>query len=556
MTIQHRVKEFIQAVTLNTVDFKLEVPTQASFGHYSTNLALVLAKKEGKSSLEVAKELVDKLEKADDGKLFKKIEVAGPGFVNFWLNPEVLATEFKKFNPEKLPKSGNKEKVIIEFSSPNIAKPMHVGHLRSTIIGDSLARIYEALNFRVIRWNYLGDWGTQFGKLIAAYKKWGSEESLEKDPINHLLQLYVRFTKEIEGDKDLEQLGRDEFKKLEDGNKENRKLWKKFRQLSLREFAKTYSNLGIKKFKIEKGESDYQKNLPGVVKELKEKNIAKKSEGALIIELKDLPPALIQKSDGASLYFTREIAALEDRSAQAQKIFYVVGNEQSLHFQQLQAVSELIKLPIKIEHIKYGLVLNEEGKKISTRKGEAIQLSELLDKAVEKAKIIVSKKNPSLKEDQINSIANAVGIGAIKFNDLKENRVSDIRFDWDKMLDINGDSGPYLQYTYARLNSILQKGGKQANNAEELKENMEISIVKKLLDFPDVVMLCQESNLTSHLAKHLLDLAHTLNSYYESVPVLSAPKDKKSARLYLVKKANQVLEAGLCLLGIDTPGQI
>ncbi|MDP2650742.1 MAG: arginine--tRNA ligase, partial [bacterium] len=446
---------------------------------------------------------------------FSKIEVAEPGFLNFWLKPEVIREEFERMVKEGLkPASQVRLKAIVEYSQPNIAKPMHVGHLRSTIIGDALANILEFAGHEVIRWNYLGDWGTQFGKVIAAYKLWGDKKEIEKAPVEVLAGLYARFHEEMKQDPALEARGREEFRKLETGDKENRELWEWFKEESIKELNKIYKLLGIK-FDEWKGESSYRESLLPLIALLLERGIAKESEGAIIIPLEkfNLPPALIRKSDEGTLYLTRDIASLEERvkNYQADKVLYVVDNGQSLHFQQLFAIAEILGLKGNFAHIKFGLVLGEDLKKLSTRAGRHIALLEVINEAVERARKITHEKQPirqaqgepAMSDKEKGEIAQVVGIGALKYNDLSQSRVADITFDWDKMLSLQGNSAPYLQYTYARLRSILRKANAidpvrdkplqaaAAVHAERISNGIEkeadLRLVLKIAFFPEVV---------------------------------------------------------------------
>ena len=458
-------------------------------------------------------------------------------------------------------KPAKKETVIVEYSSPNVAKPMHVGHLRSTIIGDALANIYEFLGYKVIRWNYIGDWGTQFGKLTAAYKMWGNKKELEAKPIETMLKLYVRFHEEAKKDQGLEKKGQEEFQKLEKGDKENKKFWEWFRRESLKDFNRLYKALDVK-FDITAGESFYEKDLKPLIKRLEKSGVAKKSEGALIIPLDNvgLPPALIRKSDEATLYLTRDMANLEYRLKKHKpaKILYVVANEQTLHFSQLFAVTKIMGLTsVKAEHIKFGMVLGPDGKKFSTREGKTIILDDLINEAVKLARKTVQGKNPKLSSEEKDKIASVVGVGAIKYNDLSQNRVGDITFNWEKMLSITGNSAPYLQYTYARMKSILRKGrpnlpaGKAKFDVKHLGE-ADKQIVIQLSQFPEAVRRSAEEYLPNYLANYLYSLSQTVNAYYETNPVLQSESAVRAIRLNLIKAVAETLKNGLNLLGIHT----
>ncbi len=563
-----KISEIVRKILNADAPVDISIPDEELFGHYSTNIALRQAKIKGVPPLELAKEYAAKIAAAAPAGFFQKVEAAAPGFVNFWVSDAAAQDEFKRVAADKNYGAGNVgggRTVIVEYSQPNIAKKMHVGHMRTTIIGAALANILELSGYRVVRWNYLGDWGTQFGKLIAAYKMWGDKKLVEKDPIEELQKLYVRFHAEMKTNPELEKRGREEFKKLEDGDRENRKLWEWFKKESLKEFMKIYRILDVD-FDEWMGEASFEREMKATVKELTDRNIAEQSEGAIVVNLNDvgLPPALIRKSDGASLYLTRDIANLRYRLKKYRpaKILYVVGNEQSLAFEQLFAVAKKLGLGdvAELKHIKYGLVLGEGGKKLSTREGTAEMLEGLLDDAVVKAREVIEAKNPDLPPDKKREIAFVVAMGALKYNDLKENRTTDIVFNWEKMLDFSGDSGPYLQYTYARLKSILRKSKASslrlrpgAINASLLERAAELALMRKLFEFPDVVERAGELYSTSTLAVYLYKLAVAANKFYETTPIL---KDediaRRDARLLLIATAARVLQKGLGLLGIKT----
>ncbi|MBI2033579.1 MAG: arginine--tRNA ligase [Candidatus Liptonbacteria bacterium] len=542
---------------------EVNVPEVSEFGHFSTNIAMRLASEKGRKPLEVAGELVSKILKVSPRGFFERIEVAGQGFINFWIEKSVLQKELLAVHEKKgfgKSKAGKGKKVIVEYSSPNIAKPMHVGHLRSTLIGDALANIHEFLGYEVIRWNYLGDWGTQFGKLISAYKLWGKRQEVEKAPIGTLLKLYVKFHEELDKQPELEEMGREEFRKFEEGDHENRRLWLWFRRESLREFNAIYKRLGVK-FDVTLGESFYEKGLKPLIERLIRRGIAKESEGALIAQVGELPPALIRKSDGATLYITRDLANIEYRVKKYKpaKILYVVANEQALHFEQLFAIARLIGIRgVEFEHVKFGLVLGEGGEKFSTREGKTIHLEEVIEKIIRLAQGVVSKKNPGLSEREKKQIAEAVGIGALKYNDLREHRHSDLVFDWNRMLDFTGDSAPYIQYTYARMQSIKRKvraGAKPDASLLELEN--ELSVLRKVLDFPYVVTASAEALTPNTLARYTYELAVLANKFYETTPVMKEEDVKlRAARLVLVDVAAGVLKRALNLLGVSTPSRL
>lgn len=580
--MREKIKEILRAVLKEGGYFEdgaayggpLEVfvPEKAEFGHYSTNVAMRIPG--GGTPLARAEAIAKAAGAAAPAGFFEKTEAAAPGFVNFWLSPETVRGEFARVAREKRfgrNGSGAGAAAIVEYSSVNIAKPFHLGHLRNTVLGAALANILEANGYRVIRWNYLGDWGTQFGKLIAAYKQWGDRRIVRKNPIEELQKLYVRFHAAAAEDPALEARARDEFRKLESGDRENRKLWEWFKEESLAEFKKTYRALGVD-FDAWIGESFFEKELRPLAADLAARGIAERSEGALIVRLDEfnLPPVLIEKSDGASLYLTRDIANLRYRLRKYKpaEILYVVGNEQSLAFAQLFAIAKKLGMDsARLAHVKYGLVLGESGKKISTRRGEAVTAAEAMDKAVALARGVVDEKGRGLTERQKDAAARAVGIGALKYANLKENRLTDIVFDWGKMLDLTGDSAPYLQYTYARFASILRKApkgaarrvsaGATAATAVVPGSEPELALMRKIFEFPDAVAAAGEMHSTSVVANYLYKLAVASNRFYETTPVLGEEdRARRAARLALVAVAARTLRDGQALLGIESPEKI
>ncbi|MDD3190300.1 MAG: arginine--tRNA ligase [Candidatus Pacebacteria bacterium] len=556
---------------LKEMNLEVENPKQKDNGDYSSNAAMVLSKRLSKNPREIAEEIVAEVSKdAEYMKIFSKVEIAGPGFVNFYISDEKLFENVlevldkkEKFGKEKV---GEGKTVIVDYSSINIAKPMHVGHLRSTIIGQALYNIYESLGYKVIGDNHIGDWGTQFGKMIYAYKNWGNKKIIARDPIEEMTKLYVRFHKEAEENKILEDLAREETKKLQNGDDENTKIWKFLVRESLKDAGKTYKMLNVK-FDYTLGESFYNDNLKGIVEEAMEKNIAQKSEGAVIVNLDKfrLPPFLIQKSDGAYLYTTTDLAAAKYRKEKfkADKILYVVSNEQALHFEQLIKTVELLGYcdDVEMKHIKFGMVLGEAGKKFSTRKGDTVRLEELISRAVEIAKRVVEEKNPSLSQKEKKKIARTVGVGAVKYNDLSQNRMTDIAFNWEKMLSFDGNSAPYLQYTYARINSLREKYKKENKldflipfkrpNMELLKEEAERDVLRQLIKYSEAIENAASENSPHLVALYVYNLASGYNVFYNSLPILKADKDLGRARIALSDAVGIVIKNGLEILGID-----
>ncbi len=545
---------------LDVGEITIEKPDNSQFGDYAISIAFNLAKQLKKSPQEVARILAEEISKIKPAEI-ERVDAVG-GYVNVFLSNDFLRDQLETIGSSGKD-YGKRKKVIIEYSSPNIAKPMHIGHLRSTIIGDALANIYEALGYDVIRWNYIGDWGTQFGKLIAAYKKWGNGKALEKDPIQEMLHLYVKFHEELKNNPGLEKEGQEEFLKLENGDPNNRDIWMQFREKSLGQFDQVYKQLNIKlgsQSGIYKGESDYESKLKPLIAELEQKGVAKESEGALIIELDNLSPALLRKSDGATLYITRDLTSLEDRiqNYHPAKILYVVANQQALHFEQLFAVAKKLGWDsVELEHVKFGMVLGEDGKKLATREGNAVLLEDVLKEAEAKALGVVKEKNPDAQNQE--EIAHVIALGALKYNDLRQHPYTDIKFDWHSMLDFTGNSGPYLQYTYARFKSILNKvGNNDKPTSLPLGFDPEGKLIERhIINYWDVLIECTKVNTLNGLALYLYEFATLLNRFYENVRVLDEKDlDRRNARLRLIEIAADNLFAGLKLLGIGVLDRI
>ncbi len=577
LMINKEIKSFIEKIVgdlyqgVKAPDFVVEWPKQKDFGDYACNVAMVLAKELKKSPMDIANEIVQKIKTEKENEdLFKNISVANPGFINFEISDKYLCDNLKlilkkkcKFGSSEI---GKGQTVVIDYSAPNIAKPMHVGHLRSTIIGQSLYNIYSFLGYKVIGDNHLGDWGTQFGKLIYAYKHWGNKKKISKNPIEEMTNLYIRFHKEVETNKDLDEEARKETKKLQEKDDENMKLWKFLVKESLKEYNKIYKTLGVK-FDLVLGESFYDNMLAGIVNSSFENNLSEKSEGAIVINLDKyiLSPFLIQKTDGAFLYTTTDIATAKYREEKlkADKILYVVANEQALHFQKLFASLEILGLCEKIEkkHIKFGMVLGESGKKFSTRKGETVRLVDLVRRATELAQKAVDEKNPKLSRSEKKKISRTVGIGAIKYNDLSQNRLTDIAFDWDKMLSFEGNSAPYLQYTYARINSLVGRFKNlykldrvnpfEKTNFDLLQEKEEINLMRHLIKFSEAIEISAKENGPHLIALYIYELASLYNTFYNSVSILKSEKKMAKARIAMSKTVAITIRNGLNLLGID-----
>lgn len=514
-----------------------------------------LAKIAKKSPNQIANELANKIKHP----LYTKVVADGP-YVNGFFNKKIVSKEVihsilqqgEKYGTTQI---GNGESITIDFSSPNIAKPFSMGHLRSTVIGNSLAHIVEKCGYKAIRINHLGDWGTQFGKLIVAYKKWGNELSVQQNPIKELLSLYVKFHKEAESHSHLEAEARMWFKKLEDGDEEAKSLWKWFRNESLQEFSKIYSLLGIE-FDTYHGEAFYNDKMEETINVLKNKELLSCSDGAEVVNLAefDLPPCLIKKSDGATLYATRDLTAAlyRQETYHFSKGLYVVGHEQSLHFKQVFLVLDKLgySWAKELVHVPFGFIL-KDGKKMSTRKGKVVLLEEVINDAITLANQNIEAKNPTLENKE--EVAKNVAIGSLIFHDLKNERLNNIEFSLEEMLKFEGETGPYVQYTHARACSILRKVV-EANNlqAEDLEGEESWALVKHLMEFPTVIKKSLTLYEPSQIAKYLIDLSQEFNKYYGLVKIL-AEDDQKQNRVALVKTVTIVLSEGLRLLGIKAP---
>ncbi len=571
--IKSKIEDYLKKVIGDKIPVEVFVPENEKFGHYSTNIALKLRNTrifadntqinaDKLTSMDIARRVVDSVNKIAPKNFFEKIEVAAPGFINFFISQEYLAENLKEIlnKKDKFGEGENKKQtIVIEYSSPNIAKPLGIHHLSATIIGQTLVNILRFYGYKVISLSFPGDWGTQFGLLIAGYKRWGDPEKIKKDPISELLNLYVKFSEAAKNDPKLLDNGRNEFKKLENGDKENLKLWKWFSKESMKDFERVYKILGVK---IENTipESFYESELKTLVKSAVERKIAKIGEDdSVIIPIPEsATPEIIQKSDGATIYTTRELAAIRHRIKKwkADKILYVAANQQTFHLQQVFRCAELLGFakPGQLGHVKFGMILGQEGKKFATREGKLIPLENVLKEAVGRSLKLVEKLNPDLPKKEKQKIAKVVGIGAVKFFDLSQNRLSDIIFDWDKMLNLKGASAPYIQYTYSRLKSILRKAGKNRAkkfNSSLLNTKEELAVLSHLLYFPEVVEKSAKSYEPNRLTDYLLRLAEKVNLFYETTPVLKAQENLRQARLALIEAASLIIKNGLKLLGID-----
>ncbi len=536
------------------------------FGDYQTNALMSLAKARKMNPRQLAADVVAKLQ-VDDA--CEKVEVAGAGFLNFRLKPELLARTLESaargehlfLEPAAQPRT-----VVVDFSSPNVAKSMHVGHIRSTILGDCLARTLRMLGHKVITDNHLGDWGTQFGMLLAAWKRDLDAAALKVDPIGEMERLYRNISAECKTNPATLESARQELVKLQGGDEENLRIWREMTTLSRVQFDRIYERLGVK-FDYTLGESFYHSRLQALVEELRAKGIARQSEGAMAVFFEDIAhlkahPALIQKSDGAFNYTTTDLATLAHRleTWRPDEIIYVTDARQQLHFQQLFAAFRRWhpEANAKLAHVWFGSILGNDGKPFKTRSGDTVKLSDLLDEAEERALQVVLEKSPELAEVQRSEIARVVGLGAVKYADLLPNRQSDYVFSWDKLLALNGNTAPYLQYAYARIRSIFRKAAAAAQSpySIRLEAPEELALARHLLNFGLVLEAVAEDYRPNFLCNYLYDLAGRFTSFYENCPVLKSGPEQRASRLRLCELTARVLREGLNALGIQTLEQM
>ena len=551
-------------VELNVEELKsfIEVPKDTTNGDYAFP-CFKLAKELKKSPMVIANEIKEKI--VLDNVVIEKVDVVS-GYLNFFVNKEKLAevivNEFKTNEEYGKSKIGEGKNIVIDYSHPNIAKPFHIGHLRSTVIGQALYNTYEYLGYNVKGLNYLGDYGTQFGKMIEGYKLWGSEYNIEKDPINQMMDIYVRINNLCKEDENVLENCRNNFKKLEDGDPYCVQLWEKFRELSLKEFHKIYEILGGK-FDSWDGEAYIAPKVPEVMELLDKSGKLQFSEGAKIVDLeeKNMPPCMIEKSNGSSTYAARDLAAIlyRARTYNFDKALYVTSYEQVLHFKQVFETAKLLGLDEKytngLEHVSFGMVLLPTGK-MSTREGTVVKLEDLLTESIERAKQVIEAKNPDLENKE--DVAKKVGIGAVIFNDLSNNRIKDEIFDWDLILNFQGETGPYIQYTYVRTKSIIEKAGGVAENinVEHLQDAEAQNVLKLLYNFEEILKQVTDKNEPSILSRYLIDVAKAYSSFYNANKVIVDEEDVKNARVFLTYATGKVLKIGANLLGMQMPDKM
>lgn len=556
--ISESIKSEIEDLTLEEITALIEVPPNKEMGDYAFP-CFKLAKIFRKAPNAIAEDLAGKIQPTDD---INKIINLG-GYVNFFVNKESLAKKVINqvlSEKENYGKSefGKDKTVVVEYSSPNIAKPFHIGHVRTTVIGNALSKIYQSQGYHVEKLNHLGDYGTQFGKLIVAYKLWGDKQAVEKDPIKELLKLYIRFHDEAETKPEMEDEAREWFTKLENGDEEAKDLWQWFRDESLKEFSRVYKLLDIE-FDSYVGESFYSDKMPAVIEELKEKNLLVESDGAMIVNLEDskLPPALIQKRDGSTLYLTRDLASAFYRKKvyDFDKSIYVVGAQQELHFKQCFEIIKRMGYDWYKDmiHVQFGMVALEEGT-MSTRKGRVVFLEDVLNQAIDRTRQIIEEKNPDA--ENIDEVAKAVGVGAVVFQELSNSRIKDYTFSWDRTLSFEGETGPYVQYTHARCCAVLRKAGQPVSadiNYELLSDQDAADVLSVLENFNKSIMTAMNKNEPHIVTRFVLDLAQAFNKFYHNSPILVEDADLRAARLALVEATRQTIENALKILGMKAP---
>lgn len=559
------VSDSEEMVDADEIESIIETPNDDANGDYALP-CFTLAKKFRKSPNLIAEDLAEKLFKAD---FIEKIEPVS-GYLNFYLKKESFIKDTLDEVISKLSAYGhlssNDKTVVVEFSSPNIAKPFHIGHIRSTLIGNALANISKALGYNTVRVNHIGDYGTQFGKIISAYKRWGNEEDVNREPVKTLLSYYTRFHVEAETDETLEEEARMHFKNLEEGREEETKLWEWFRDVSLKEFGKVYDLLGIK-FDSFDGESFYTDKMPAVIDEMESMNLLEKSRGATIVNLQryNMTDVLVKKSDGSSLYITRDIAAAIYRHEKYNfyKNIYVVGAQQDLHFKQLVKILELMNKPFAKDcvHVPFGMV-SIEGGTLSTRNGTVVFLEDVLSKAIEKTLVTLEDRNFS--SDKRQEVARQVGVGAVVFQELYNTRIKDYQFSWDRALSFDGETGPYVQYTCARANSVLSKASDEGIAIKDI-EDVDISyitnksayaLVRLIFNFSDKLTEAFERYEPSIVARYAMDVCKAFNRFYHDEHILTDNEGERDAKLLLVKASVILLKNVLKILGMESPDKM
>ena len=556
--------ESITNIEAETLEKYIEIPSNEENGDYAFP-CFKLAKTMRKAPQQIAEEIKEKIKIEEN--VFSKIEVVG-GYINFFINTKTLTAEVLQEIENKKENYGAEEKknknIIVEYSSPNIAKEFHIGHLRTTVIGSAFYKVYKFLGYNTIGINHLGDYGTQFGKMIEGYKRWGEEYNLEENPIEELTKLYIRINELCKEDENVLEECRNNFKKLEEGDPYCVEIWNRFKELSLKEFYKTYDLLGVK-FDSLNGEAFYQDKTQEVIDILEKNGKLKESQGAKIVDLEDkgMPPCIICKSNGSSIYATRDLAAILNRARtyDFDKCLYVVAYEQNLHFKQIFEVAKYLDLDKKytdgLIHVAYGMTRVASGR-MSTREGNVVKVNDLLNEAIKRVLDIINEKNPEMEDKEEN--AKRIGIGAVIFNNLCSTLIKDQIFDWNTVLNFNGETGPYIQYIYVRTKSVLEKAGYipkyEEINTEKLQDKESIKIIKNLYKFNNILNQMIEKNEPSILARYLIELAQNYSNFYNENKILTEEKEVQDARIYLTYAVGNVLKTGASLLGIGMPNKM
>jgi arginyl-tRNA synthetase len=540
---------------------ELTPATDARFGDYQTNAALVLGKQRGENPRTLAEKILASIDASD---LCEPPTVAGAGFINFTLRSDVVAKKAGELLPDiqlGVANAKSTKKIVIDFGSPNVAKPMHVGHIRSTVLGDALARIASFLGHEVIRDNHIGDWGTQFGMVIYGWKNLLDRQSLQRDPLAEIVRIYKETNEKATSDPQVREACRQELVKLQAGDKENIDIWNECVAFSMQDFDHVYRLLDIR-FDIQCGESFYNDRLPAVVDRLLKSGIAEISEGAVYVFFRDIPqladkPCIIRKRDGGFNYATTDVATVDYRinDLKADTVWIVTGAPQILHFRQIFEIARREGYKADFRHITHGSILGEDRKLMKTRSGENVPLRELLDEACKRTRKIIEEKNPDLSEAEKIDITQKIGIGAVKYADLSQYRMTDYVFSWDRMLSLQGNTAPYLQNAYVRIRSIFRKAGEPAPKIDKLmlRDPSEINLAKRLCQFAEIVPQVLNDFRPNILANYLFELANSFHTFYEACPVLKSDEPVRSSRLALCDLTGRVLQRGLDLLGIKVP---
>ncbi len=535
--------------------------TDPRFGDYQTNAALVLGKQRGENPNKVAQNILAHL---DVGEWCETPAIAGAGFINFTLRADAIAKKAGELSKDErlgVARAGSTSRIVIDFGSPNVAKPMHVGHIRSTVLGDALARIAQFLGHEVIRDNHIGDWGTQFGMVIYGWKTLLDRQSLQRDPLAEIVRIYKETNERSASDPQVREACRQELVKLQSGDKENIDIWNECVAFSMQDFDHVYELLDIH-YDIQCGESFYDDRLPGVVERLLKSGIAEISEGAVCVFFRDIPeladkPCIVRKRDGGFNYATTDVATVDYRinELKADAVWIVTGAPQLLHFKQIFEIARREGYKADFRHITHGSILGEDRKLMKTRSGENVPLRDLLDEACKRARKIIEEKNPDLSEADKIDIAQKIGIGAVKYADLSQYRMTDYVFSWDRMLSLQGNTAPYLQNAYVRIRSIFRKAGELAPKIDKfiLSDPAEVGLAKRLCQFAEIVPQVLNDFRPNILANYLFELANSFHTFYEACPVLKSEEPARSSRLALCDLTGRVLQRGLDLLGIKVP---